>query len=154
MEFKIVEREAFHVVGMTQRFTPGKIDGIPALWQRFIVRAREIPDAVPGVHYGVGVDDRRDGEPGFLYTAGAGVASVGELPVGMNAVTVPAGRYAVFTHRGPVTHLAKTIVAVWNHWLPKSGHKARSAPDFERYDARFKMNSPDSEVDLYVPVEA
>jgi AraC family transcriptional regulator len=154
MEPKIVERGAFHVVGITQRFTPGKIDGIALLWDRFIQRAGEIADVVPGVHYGIGVDDRRDGDPGFLYTAGMGVATVGNVPTGMNVVTVPAGRYAVFTHRGPVTHFAKTIVAVWNQWLPQSGLKARPAPDFESYDRRFKLNSPDSEVDLYVPIEA
>jgi AraC family transcriptional regulator len=153
MQPKIVERQAFHVVGMTQRFTPGKIDGIPALWDRFILRAGEIEGIVPGVHYGIGADDRRPGDPGFLYTAGAGVTSLGPVPEGMNVITVPAGRYAVFTHRGPVTHFAKTIVSVWNHWLPASGHKARHAPDFECYDARFKMNSPDSEVDLYIPIE-
>lgn len=154
MEPKIVERGAFQVVGMTQRFTPGKMDGIAALWDRFIHRAGEVADAVPGVHYGVGVDDRREGEPGFLYTAGTAVASVGRIPIGMNAVTIPAGRYAVFTHRGPVTLLAKTVVAVWHQWLPSSGYKARHAPDFERYDERFKMHSPDSEVDLYVPIES
>ena len=154
MQPRIVERDAFHVVGMTQRFTPGKIDGIPALWERFIVRVGEIESTVPGVHYGVGVDDRRPGDPGFLYTAGTGVATVGAVPEGMSVITVPAGRYAVFTHKGPVTHFAKTIVAVWNRWLPASGHKARSAPDFECYDRRFKMNSPASEVDLYIPIEA
>jgi len=153
MEPKIVEREAFHVVGITQRFTPGKIDGIPALWDRFVLRAAEVTDAVPGVHYGVGVEDRRDGEPGFLYTAGTGVSAVTRVPQGMNAVEIPAGRYAVFTHKGPVTHLARTIVAVWHQWLPRSGLKARHAPDFECYDRRFKMNHPDSEVDLYVPIE-
>lgn len=154
MDPKIVVLETFHVVGMTQRFTPGKIDGIPALWSRFMLRVGEVPDAVPGVHYGVGVDDRRVGDPGLLYTAGTAVTSVANVPEGMTAMTIPASRYAVFTHRGPVTHFAKTIVAVWNHWLPASGLKPRHAPDFESYDRRFKMNSPDSEVDLYVPIES
>ena len=154
MEPKIVDREAFHVVGMTQRFTPGKIDGIPALWARLVLRSAEVADVIPGVNYGVGIEDRKDGEPGFLYTAGTAVSSVGRVPEGMSVLAIPAGRYAVFTHRGPVTHLAKTIVAVWHQWLPRSGLKARHAPDFECYDRRFKMNKPDSEVDLYVPIEA
>ena len=150
----VVERAAFHVIGVRERFVPGKIERIPLLWDQFIRRADEIANQVPCVHYGVCIDDREGptSAPGFFYIAGVGVTSLDVMPAGMAGFTVPAGTYAVFTHKGPIADLHQTIAAIWREWLPASGLTTTGAPDFELYDERFKMQSPDSEVDVYVPV--
>ena len=72
MEPKIVERDAFHVVGMTQRFTPGRIDGIPALWDRFILRASEVRDGVAGAPGTSGYNSRLAGGTGHGQLHGDG----------------------------------------------------------------------------------
>ncbi len=154
MKPRIVEHGAFHVVGVRERFLPGKIEGIPALWDRFVRRIDEIDDRIDGVHYGVCVDDSAAGSPGFFYSAATGVKSIGRVPEGMSATTVPAGTFAVFTHKGPITTFSKTIQSVWREWLPASGLMPTGASDFELYDERCTMESPESEVDIYVPVTA
>lgn len=152
MKPRIVEVAGFQVVGMRERFVPPDLWGIPALWQRFAGRADEVPDRIDGVHYGVCVDDSKPGAPAFLYFAATGVRSIGRVPEGMSATTVPGGTFAVFTHKGPISGFSKTVHAIWRDWLPASGLKPTGAPDFELYDERFKMEAPDSEVDVYVPV--
>jgi AraC family transcriptional regulator len=71
----------------------------------------------------------------------------------MVAFTVPAGRYAVFTHRGPIADFHLTVRKIWKEWLPASGLEPTGAPDVEVYDERFKLHEADSECDMLVPVK-
>jgi AraC family transcriptional regulator len=66
---------------------------------------------------------------------------------------VPAGRYAVFTHKGKLDKLEHTMSYIYGSWLPKSGEELREAADLEIYDERFKFGSDDSELDIYIPVK-
>lgn len=152
MQPKIVERPAFHVVGLRERYQVGKPFGIPAQWDRFSHRRGEVEGAIPDVFYGVCVDDTTGTDRGFFYIAGMGVTSLDRVPEGMVGLTVPGGTFAVFTHKGPITSFSNTVQAIWKEWLPASGLKPTGAPDYELYDKRFRMESPDSEVDVYVPV--
>ena len=102
MKPRIVEHAAFHVVGMQERFVPGKVAGIPVLWDRFVHRENEVHDAVAGTSYGVCIDDGKPGAPGFLYVACVGVTSLAHVPEGMVGLHVRGGTFAVFTHRGSV----------------------------------------------------
>ena len=70
MKPRIVERSAFHVVGMRERFTPGAVAGIPKLWERFVPRMEEVAGRLPHASYGVCVcaPDATDARA-FLYTA-------------------------------------------------------------------------------------
>ena len=154
MEPRIEERGAFDVVGMRERFVHPDVSGIPALWERFIRRRDEVDARIEGATYGVCADDSASGRPGFLYTAAIGVAEQGRVPAGMVAFTVPGGPFAVFVHRGPISKFGDTVQALWRRWLPASGLKPTGAPDFEVYDARFKGEEPDSEVEIWVPVVA
>ena len=154
MEHRIERREAFHVVGVRERFEPGKIDGIPALWHRFLAISENVPDEIAGAHYGVCIDDRDPaaGAPGFFYMACTGVTSLERVPEGMVGYTVPAGKYAVFTHRGPISTFARTITKIWREEIPAAGLKTTGAPDLEVYGERFRGESPESEVEVWVPV--
>jgi AraC family transcriptional regulator len=52
----------------------------------------------------------------------------------------------------PLEAFEQTMMYIYGTWLPSSGMKLRHAPDIEWYDERFKMNQPDSEVDVYIPI--
>jgi len=151
---RFVEKPEFHVVGLRERFTPATIPQIPRLWERFVARRAEIRGAIGDTKYGVcWYDPEAPREEGaFFYASSVGVRRGTTPPEGLVAITVPAGRYAVFTHRGPISEIAKTVVAAWREWLPAAGLKPSGAPDFELYDERFRGEEPDSEVDLYIPV--
>jgi len=67
--------------------------------------------------------------------------------------TIKGGTYVVFTHRGPVENIMETYMYIYNTWLPGSGYAERFGDQFEYYDERFKDQSPDSVVEIWVPVQ-
>jgi AraC family transcriptional regulator len=153
MKPKIVERGALHVVGMRRRFAVGTTDGMFELWGTFAPRQEEITGKDPDVVYGIVVDDSKPGDRGFVYYACVEAKPHGRVPEGMSEFDVPAGRYAVFTHHGPIRTFHETVAKIWKEWLPASGLKPRDAPEIEVYDERFHLESDDSECDMCVPIE-
>lgn len=154
MQPRIERRAAFHVVGIEERYIQGKQFGIPAQWEHFANRDAELVNAVPGVSYGISIPDPRPGEATFVYLVCREVRAPAAPPAGMVALTIPAQTYAVFTHRGSIRDFHLTLRAIWREWLPASGLTVTHGPELEIYDHRFKMEAPDSEVDVCVPVVA
>ena len=44
---------------------------------------------------------------------------------------IPAGRYAVFEHHGPLEHVTDTVSYAWATWLPQSAFAKSGRPDLE-----------------------
>ncbi|MBW7882052.1 MAG: AraC family transcriptional regulator [Caldilineaceae bacterium] len=149
-EAKIVTKPAFKVAGLLYHGRP-EGNAIPTLWERFAARMGELHDAVhPEVCYGAGDNmDEQTGE--FDYLAACEVKQTAELPEGMVGWEIPAATYAVFTTTLPA--IGKTFEEIYNQWLPSSGYRRASGPEFEYYDARFDPNDPNSIFELYIPVE-
>lgn len=130
---------------------------IPPLWDRFVKVAGSIPERVPGGEWGLcyALPERvaKAHPDELLYMAAAQVKSARNVPPSLTVKTVPAGRYAVFTHRGSIARIGVTMGFIHGEWLPKSGRTAREAPELELYDERFKGAADDSEMDIYVPIE-
>ena len=70
----------------------------------------------------------------------------------MDDVSIPAGRYAVFTHSGHISDLPKTVYTIWNKSLPDAGLNTREAPDFELYDCRFDPLTGRGDVEIWIPI--
>ena len=130
---------------------------IPQLWDTYIKRRNEIEGAV--AEYDLGVispvlpPDTKTHPAEMLYMAGTEVNSLDNVPAGMTAKTIPAGNYAVFTHRGPINKFADTMLYIFDQWLPTSGKQIRKAPELEIYDHRFNPTADDSEMEICIPVE-
>lgn len=137
------------VAGLQEHFTAQTIPQIPALWQRFMPTANQADRAEPGTSYGVSFNT--SGECEFDYLAAVEVTSESGLPAGWKSLRIPARRYAVFTHGGHISELAKTIDAIWSKWAPDCGLKIAHAPSFERYTKEFNGESGGTE--LWVPLE-
>ena len=151
----LVELPAFHVVGLSGRFTPETTKDIPQLWAKFGPRMMHVPGLrKPGTSYGLCVADPQGekGPPALEYTAAVEVASLTHVPEGMVGMTVPAGTYAVFTHTGPIDGIGKTWDSIYSSWLPSSGLQKRSAPEFEKYDERWDVRTRSGPVDIHIPV--
>jgi AraC family transcriptional regulator len=150
LEPKIVEKASFHVVGM-QFVGDNKQGGIPALWEFFLPVAMKHISPEGTTWYGI--CDCIGIEGVVCYTAGYEVPDLSNIPAGMIGNTVPANKYAVFTHHGPLSGLGATWGKIYSEWLPASGLERAEGPDFELYDERFKDDSVDSELDIYIPVK-
>jgi AraC family transcriptional regulator len=157
MKPKIVSREAVTVVGL-EYVGKNEQREIPALWDIFWKRRQEVRDKTqPNVALGVCGEVREDGA--FSYVAGFQVQQAKDIPEGMVVKQVPAAKYAVFTHRGPLSDvendLDSTYAAIYREWLPASGYEQADSPDFELYDERFvfgQPQQPQSEIDIYIPI--
>jgi AraC family transcriptional regulator len=160
---RIVENSGMTLAGLSARFisilSPDRNNHvvIPALWARYGKRAGELTTRRAGVDWGLfeslQANDRSHPDE-LSYTAAAELLSpVETLPEGFSLKRIPPGRYAVFTHKGKLDGLAKTMTAIHEKWLPKSGRMQRDGPHLERYDhQRFRADSADSELELWVPV--
>lgn len=72
----------------------------------------------------------------------------------MQVIVYPAGRYAVFTHKGPSSMLWQTWNAAYRDWLPSSGRRLRELEPFEVY-RNDKAHTPPEKlvIEIFAPVE-
>jgi AraC family transcriptional regulator len=142
--------EARQIIGLSARYSFETNGAIPAQWVEFCTRAEAAGLPLTAESFGVCHDMAEDGTFAYL----AGVEAKGRaLPEGSARITIPAGRYAVFTHRGPAATLRDTVGAIWSSYLPQAEFKTTGKPDFELYPAGYDPTDPEGRVELWVPVE-
>lgn len=157
MNPKVVERGAFTVVGIAARTSNARemtADGIIGKqWGRLMQEGllAKIPNKADRNIVAVYTDYASDHNGEYTYVLGARVKSDGDVPAGMVAKKIPAGKFAVFTsEKGPA---AKVVPETWMkiNSLPQSaagGDRAYRA-DYEIYDER----AANSQVDVYVGIK-
>lgn len=69
--------------------------------------------------------------------------------------TLPGGRFAVFTHRGPYTELEETFIKIFIYWYPTVKATLADADPFCKYINVADPTIPDSdrETKCYIPLE-
>ena len=106
---------------------------------------------------GISPDEPSSTDPKkFRYGASYVFKEEVDLPAeGEMQVTVyPAGRYAVFTHKGPYNSLWQTWNTAYRDWLPSSGMRLRELEPFEVYRNNRSNTPPDKLVtEIFVPIE-
>lgn len=151
MEYKIVFRPAFKVVGCA--YVGHNQNGeIPQLWDRFLARMQEPRGIHPGVCYGLCMNAPvGSAEGAFEYVAGVEVADDGEIPAGMVYREVPAYKYAVFTHSGPLDTLMESMYAIYRNLEGLTW--AESQFNMEVYSEDFIPGHPDSRLYIYMAIQ-
>jgi AraC family transcriptional regulator len=155
MDAKILTKQAFKIIGMSY-FGENKNKEISRLWDAFLPRMESIKNRInPPISYGICYPvEGKSNEAAFEYIAAVEVSDLIDLPEEMVGRTIPARKYAVFTHKGSVDKILETYQAVYAVWQPKSGYELLKAPDFEYYDERFNPDNPEtSELDIYIPIK-
>lgn len=151
MQPKIVRKASFTIVGLS--WSNKELEngvGIPMHWERFISRSHEIAGRTNSTEfYGIGTP-QDSGE--FIYIAGFEAIST-QIPKGMLSITVPEQTYAIFTHKGSLVNIWDTREAIYGKFLPENGLAPSNASMYELYDHRFQGNNPESQIDLFVPIE-
>lgn len=160
MEPRFTVLPEIKVAGLGARFisilSPHKNNGdiIPALWHQFMQRTipQRTGSAALGLVEMLPVGAAKSDPMEMFYIAAAPVATFEGLPGDLLQRTLPAGRYALFTHVGKLDRLGATMAAIYRDWLPQAEQKLRDAPHLEWYDQRFDVNSEKSEFDILLPV--
>ena len=157
---KIIEEPGFTVAGISIRTSnTEEMSGrglIPQHWDHFMKEGllNKIPNKADSNILAVYSDYETDANGAYTFMIGARVRSANDLPQGMVAQKVPAGRYAVFTSEKGFVGMV--VPQTWSHiWaVPKSapeGNRAYRA-DFEVYDHR-ASDPQNAQVDIYVGVK-
>ena len=136
------------VAGPNRRYTPQTRQNIPTQWREFAPLMDKVPGRAGKQSYGVcwntaGCD--------FDYVTGVELAAGKPVPAGYAEVEVPAGRYAIFTHSGPITEFPQTLDKIWTQWAPEAGLKIGQGPCVERYAPDFRDDKPGG-VEVLVPL--
>ena len=87
---------------------------------------------------------------GYFIKDNTTVETRGEVKI----LSLPAGNYAVFLHRGPYENLWQTWNSIYRDWLPISGHTLRNQAPFEVYlNDKRRTQQKDLKTEIYIPVE-
>jgi AraC family transcriptional regulator len=158
LEPEVYEQSAAYFVGLSTRFF--SVDSeknniankLPALWNAFLPRLREIENRLRGVCFGV-IRQTPERNDELDYSAVVEVNRVAPLPIGMVHIELPATKYAKFAHRGNIANLDKTVNYIYSSWLLRAQARHTYGCDLEFYGADYAPNSDDSLVHYAIPIE-
>ncbi len=159
LEPRVVQQDGFSVVGVSARtsnakeMTPQGVIG--TMWGRLMQEGilEKIPNKADHDVIAVYTDYASDHDGEYTYILGARVTSGADVPAGMIAKKIPAGRYAVFTsEKGQPS---KVVPELWTkiNSLPRgaTGTDRVYHADFEVYDERAR-DPQNMQMDVYVGI--
>lgn len=157
MDYKIIHKEAFNVLGVGRRITTADGDNfnqVPQFWddamadgsyQKVCTLAGKMgvmgvcTDFAPDMSeftYMIAVEDRG-----------------GPLPEGMVRSGVPAATWAVFESIGPLPAALQDVTRrIFSEWFPATGWQHDCAPELEVY-SEGDLHSPDYRCEAWIPVK-
>jgi len=128
------------------------------LWNRFMPLRNSIMNTIGSELYSVqfyDVDFFKNFNPSHPFEKWAcrEVLDFKNIPDGMSTIEIPAGLYAVFHYKGDNSRAAEAYNYIFTEWLPKSEYLLDSRPHFEILGEAYKYNDPESEEDIYIPIQ-
>ena len=157
---KIIEKDAFTVIGISARTTNAKEATDEGVIGKMLARffqeglLAKIPNKADQDILAVYTDYASDHNGEYTYILGARVTSDSVVPTGMVAKKIPAQKFAVFTSdKGPAP---KVVPAVWMkiNSLPKTavGADRLYKADFEVHDKR-AADPNNAQIDVYIGIK-
>ncbi|MFF1531569.1 AraC family transcriptional regulator [[Kitasatospora] papulosa] len=159
MRYRIVDKADFRVVGRKARVplvhegaNPAIADFIRGIGPDVMRRVAALGDQEPaGI---VGVSDQLDPSraEGTELDYYHGVVTGAEVPGDMDALDVPAGRWAVFEHSGPFPQSLQYLWRdVFTQWFPSNPYVSRPGPEI--LSVRLAEEGTQADAELWIPVE-
>ena len=159
MRYRVVDKDEFRVAGRKVRvplvhegMNPAIADFIRGIGQETLQRMQSLSDQEPqGI---VGVSDNLDPSraEGTELDYYHGVVSAAAVPDDMEALTVPAGTWAVFENSGPFPQALQYLWRdVFTQWFPSNPYRSRPGPELLR--TRLTPDAAQADAELWIPVE-
>ena len=128
------------------------------LWHAFMPRRKEIQNSIGTELYSIEIYPPSffgifNQEAQFEKWASVEVTDFQTIHADMESITLPAGLYAVFVHRGPASKGYGTYSEIFGTWLPVSGYLLDDRPHFAVMGQKYKHEDPDSEEEIWIPVK-
>ena len=145
------------VVGLKIRTSPAE-NRTFELCSQFKPRVKQITNLKNSDFYSIQVFDedlefsRFTPQTFFEKWAAVEVESFENLPDGLNPFIIPAGRYAIFIHKGLPSEFPKTSRYIFGEWLHSSEFELDNRPHFEIMDETYRPDDRDAEEQIWIPI--
>lgn len=160
MNYRIVEKEAFSIVGIKKR-VPIVFNGvnpeIAAMWQSLthetIIKIKELSNVEPTgiISASVNFSEGRMEEKGELDHY-IGAATTKECPDSLAQLEVPASTWAVFTAVGPFPDTLQNVWGrIYSEWFPSSNYEQTKGPEI-LWNEHKDVTSPNFKSEIWIPV--
>jgi AraC family transcriptional regulator len=160
MNYRMVEKEAFHLVGIKKR-VPIVFNGvnpeIAAMWQSLdmekINKLKQLSNVEPVglLSASTNFSEGRMEEKGELDHY-IGVATNKQCPEGLTKLEVPALTWAVFEAVGPFPDTLQNVWGrIYSEWFPSSNYELAKGPEI-LWNEHIDVSSPTFRSELWVPV--
>ncbi|MCW5848253.1 MAG: AraC family transcriptional regulator [Anaerolineae bacterium] len=159
MNFRIVKKEGFNIVGLMRR-VPLIYEGVnphitgllDELNESLISTLKALSDVEPRGMISASTnftEGRREGGELDHYI---GVATTQECPAGLARLEVPAATWAVFESVGPFPGTVQnTWGRIFSEWFPSSGYEAVAGPEILWNESK-DTHSPTYRSEIWIPV--
>ncbi|CAM3689377.1 GyrI-like domain-containing protein [Alicyclobacillus pomorum] len=156
MDYRIVEKEAFTVIGKSTGVTCRNgehMRQIPRFWEECHqdgTTAELGSINTDGNLLGICLDTKPDQE-GFTYMI-ASRTDVTTPPEGFSLRTIPASTWAIFTSVGPLPGAIQHVFGrIFQEWFPATGYKHAEAPVLEVYPPG-DTTADDYRCEVWIPI--
>jgi AraC family transcriptional regulator len=160
MNYRIVEKEAFHIVGMMKRVAiifNGVNPEIAAMWQSLdsetITTLKNLSNVEPMgiISASTNFSDGRMEEKGELDHY-IGVATTEAAPDHLTKLEVPASTWAVFESVGPFPDTLQNVWGrIYSEWFPSSNYEQIEGPEILWNESK-DVSSPNFKSEIWIPV--
>ncbi|WHY78445.1 AraC family transcriptional regulator [Neobacillus sp. WH10] len=160
MNYKIVDREGFQVVGVKREFScvnGENLIEIPKMWND--VHEDGTNDQLIELNNGqikgvVGVCvDKSSNKSGPLIDYWIAAEYSGETPDGFMQLDIPASKWVVFEVHGAMPDaIQKAWKQIYSEWFPSNQYKPAGTPELEVYSAGDPW-SPDYYSEIWIPIK-
>ncbi len=155
MEYRIVEKEEFRVVGRGTRvplvhlgMNPAIVEFVKGIGMPALDRMKELSDGEPGGLLAI-TSNQEGVEEGDRLDYFQGVVTSREAPDDMETMTVPKNTWAVFKTEGPYP---ETIQYMWRdvytQWFPSNSYQSVEGPSM----LRTQIEGDTAKAELWIPV--
>lgn len=156
MDYKIVEKEAFEVLGLSIRTTDkdGKnYQEIPAFWQTVNTDGTSEKlcelSSNPDVVYGICMNLDKEGYFDYAIASPYDGGQTAEFKV----MNIPTAKWAIFNCVGPMPHsIQKVWQRIFTEWLPATEYEIAQLPQIELY-YRGDTTSDDYKSEVWIPIK-
>ncbi|MFF1922070.1 GyrI-like domain-containing protein [Streptomyces sp. NPDC058221] len=159
MRYRVVQKAEFRVVGRKARvplvhegMNPAIATFVRGIGQDTVQRIQRLSDQEPeGI---VSVSDNLDHSraEGTELDYYHGVVTGAAAPEDLDALTVPAGTWAVFGNSGPFPQALQYLWRdVFTQWFPSNPYRSRPGPEILR--TRLSQDAAQADAELWIPVE-
>lgn len=155
MEYRVVEKDAFRVVGRGTRvplvhlgMNPAIVEFVKGIGMPTLDRMKALSDGEPAGMLAL-TFNQEGVEEGAMLDYFQGVVTSQEAPEDMETLEVPANTWAVFTAAGPYP---ETIQYMWRdvytQWFPSNSYESVEGPSM----LRTQIDADQATAELWIPV--